>query len=168
MSITNSYTLQNVWEEKPDALKEEIVDFWLRERALSSREQGEGRVAQVVFVARDSFGEIAGICTVYPRQNPQIKHIFYHFRTFVAAAHRRNLLAARFAVETRDFFNDRFVAGHNPEIIGMMVEAENEALKTKHTQAVWPYSGMVFIGYNQRGDHVRVYYFDGAHIGGGS
>lgn len=164
MPLANDYTLENVWEDKSEVVKEEIIEFWLRERALGSREQAVGRVKQVVFVARDSFGELVGICTVYPRQNPQTRHNFYHFRTFVSTSHRRHLLAARFAVECRDYFNDRFVAGHDPQIIGMIAETENEALKSKHNQAVWPYSGMVFISYNHRGDHVYVCYFDGARI----
>ncbi|MEM7114422.1 MAG: hypothetical protein AAF614_18450 [Chloroflexota bacterium] len=164
MSINNNYTLTNVWENKSDALKEEIVNFWLRERALGSREQAAGRVNQVAMIARDSFGELVGICTVYPRRHPQLRHNFYHFRTFVGAMHRQNLIAAQFAVQTRDYFNDRFVAGHDQHIIGILVEAENEILKTKHTLAIWPHSGMVFVGYNQRGDHIRVFYFDGARI----
>ncbi|MCA9994800.1 MAG: hypothetical protein KDE56_03565 [Anaerolineales bacterium] len=161
------YTLQNVWEEKSDDLKEEIIDFWLSERALGSREQAEKRVNEVVFVARDSFGEIAGICTAYAQQNLQLRHNFYHYRTFVAAAHRKGNIGIRLLVEARDYFNGRFTQGHNPDIIGIIIEIENKEVSRHFTAAIWPRTGFVFVGYNQRGDHVRVYYFDEAHINPG-
>ena len=167
MLTTDTYTVENVWEEKPEALKEEIIDFWLEERALGSREQAEKRVNQVVFVARDSFGEIAGICTAYPQQNLQLRHNFYHYRTFVAAAHRKGMIGIRLLVEARDYFNGRFTQGHNPDIIGIILEIENKEISRRFTEAIWSQTGFIFIGYNHRNDHVRVYYFDEAHINPG-
>lgn len=164
MLMTDTYTVDNVWEEKSADLKEEIVDFWLREGALGSREQAEQRVSQVVMVARDSFDEVVGVCTAYPRQNSQIRQVFYHYRTFVAAAHRKGSIAYRLVLAARDYFNGRFTQGHDPHIIGMIIEVENEGLRNKFDIAVWPTTGFVFIGYNHRGDHVRVYYFDEARI----
>lgn len=164
MLTADTYTIDTVWETQTEELKEEIVDFWLRERALVGREQAQQRVSQVVLVARDGFGEIVGVCTAYPRQNPQLRHVLYHYRTFVAAEHRKEMIGFRLIVAARDYFNGRFLQGHDPHIIGMIIEIENPGIRNKFTRAIWAQTGFVFIGYNHRGEHVRVFYFDDAHI----
>jgi hypothetical protein len=93
-----------------------------------------------------------------------VGHPFYYFRCFVEERHRRASLALHLLMAARQELNARFVAGENPQIIGMVLEVQNEALQQFRTEAVWLRTGFVYIGRNQRGDHVRVSYFDGARI----
>jgi hypothetical protein len=46
-----------------------------------------------------------------------------------------------------------------------MVEVANKQVQQHQKEAIWPESRFVFIGYNDRDEHMRVFYFDGAKIG---
>jgi hypothetical protein len=164
MELPSGYWLENVWENKGEELREEIVRFWLASAALPARDRAVERVDQVIFIVRHGNGEIAGVSTVYKRLNAQLGNTFYYFRCFVAEAHRQENLGAVLLLAARDFLNERYASGKEPEAIGLFVEVENERLKTMRNQAVWPYSQMVYVGKNARGDHLRVFYFDGARI----
>ena len=160
-----AYGFDDVWGDKTPEVTEEIITFWLGEKALPTREAAEKRLEQVVYIVREpDNGAIVAVSTVYRQMNQRLGHPFYYFRCFVTEAHRRQLLAAQLLVRIRDKFNARFLAGEDPKAIGMIVEVENQALNERHRKAVWDHSGFVFIGYNQRSQQVRVFYFDGARI----
>ena len=163
MRLPPGYELENVWAHKDSALRSEIVDFWIASGALRSRERAGARVDQVIFVVRRA-GSIAGVSTVFRKRDERIGQEFYNFRCFVAEEDRRYNLGAVLLVTVRDYLNERFVSGEDTSAVGMLVEIENERLKRKRNQAVWPISGMVYVGNNRRGDHVRVWYFTGARI----
>lgn len=158
-----TYQIENVWQNKTEALRNEIIQFWLDNGALPGRPQADKRADQVVFLARDAEGRIAAVNTVYPQFNRQLEKNFFYYRVFVSEGHRRNSLADRLTVAACDFFNRRFVEGHNPRIIGLFAVIESKILQQYASQAVRP-SGFFYIGKDERGNHQRVYYFDGACI----
>ena len=165
MATTAGYWFDDVWGDKASELAEEIITFWLGEKALPTREAAEKRLDQVVFIVREPETDaIVAVSTVYRQFNQRLGHPFYYFRCYVTEAHRRQLLAAQLLVKIRDKFNARFLAGEDPKAIGMIVEVENQALNERHRKAVWDHSGFTFIGYNRRSQQVRVFYFDGARI----
>ena len=165
MSRDDEYLLENVWEDKTPEIKNEIIEFWMKHNALPTREMAMERVQQVFCIGRDgATGQIAGLGTVYEKYNPQLENSFYYYRSFVAPDHRRSLLATNLVLHTRDFFEAAFVKKELTKCIGMFVEVENEYLQKHRNQAVWPYSGFVYIGKNAKGYHQRVYYFKGALI----
>ena len=165
MQLPDAYTLENLWGAKTAAVEEELITFWLRTGALPTREEAERRVAQVCFVVRTKADQlIVGISSVYVQVNQQLGHPLYYFRCFVEERHRRASLAFHLLLAFRQELNTRFVKGETPQIIGMVIEVQNEALQQFRTEAVWPRSGFVYIGRNGRGDPVRVSYFDGARI----
>jgi uncharacterized protein (DUF488 family) len=163
MDRSSEYVIDNVWENKPESLQNEIIELWMSHGVLS-QEQAAERIKQVFCVGRDQSGKIAGVGTVYPQFNKQLENSFYYYRSFVAPDHRSNQLATSLLNFTRENMNEAFVKGVNTRCIGMLVEVENEMLKNYWNQAVWPYTGFVYIGKNNRGDHVRINYFDGARI----
>lgn len=163
MEKSGEYLIDNVWEEKTENLQNEIIEFWVTHGALS-REQANERVKQVFCVGRDKTGKIAGVGTVYPQFNQQLENSFYYYRTFVAPDHRQTLFGTDLLMYARNYLNNLFVKGDNTRFIGMIVEVENEYLKKYRNDGVWPKSGFVYIGKNNRGDHVRVFYFDEARI----
>lgn len=163
MDKSSEYVIDKVWEEKTEDLQKEIINFWVDHGALP-QEQATERVKQVFCVGRDKTGKIVGVGTVYPQFNQQLENSFYYYRSFVAPAHRSSRLATTLLNITRVHLNEEFVKGDNTRCIGMLLEVENEMLKNYWNQAVWPYTGFVYIGKNNRGDHVRINYFDGARI----
>ena len=157
-------TVETVWNNLTPELSEELIAYWLKEEALPTRELAEKRLEQVYAVARDGEQNLCGVCTVFLNFNRRLENSFYYFRTYVSAEHRRSKLGTKLILTTRDELNARYVSGDHRAAIGMIVEVQNAALKQHHTAAIWPATQFVYIGRNQRGDHVRVYYFDGAHI----
>lgn len=165
MQLPPEYYLENVWAAKTPEVQAEIIDFWLRTGAIAIQEEAEKRVTQVIFLGRAKLnGQIVAVSTVYIHFNQQLGHPFYYFRCFVAEAHRRASLALHLLQAAREELNARFVAGENPQVLGLLLEVQNEAIQQHLTTAVWPRTGFVYIGRNSRGDHVRVSYFDGARI----
>ncbi len=160
---SGKYVFQNVWEDKTEDLQKEIIEFWVGHGALP-REQATERVKQVFCVGRDKSGKIAGVGTVYPQFNRQLENSFYYYRSFVAPDHRQDLLATNLLNFTSNALNDAFIKGINTRCIGMILEVENEYLKNHWNQGAWPYTGFIYIGKNNRGDHVRVLYFEDARI----
>ena len=162
MTLQN-YRLENVWESKSDELKNEIIQFWLDNNALTARQQAEQRVDQVIFLVRDQSDQIVAVNTAYSQYNQLLGNSFYYYRVFVSAFHRQADLAAQLTLAACDYFNQRFLAGENPATIGLFTVIENKALKTHLTQAVWR-KVLTYIGRDAKGNQLRVYYFDGAHV----
>jgi len=165
MQLSDAYYLENLWGTKTATVQEELIAFWLRTGALPTREEAIKRVAQVFVVARTKADQqLVAISSVYVQQNQQLGFPCYYFRCFVEESHRRASLGLHLLLATRQELNARFVRGVNPEILGMVLEVQNAALQQFRNEAVWPSTGFVYIGRNQRGDTVRVSYFDGARI----
>jgi len=164
MTLPEGFSIENVRSEKSPALKEEITAFWLHEGALGDRDATMQRVEQVIFIVRNEAGEIAGVCTVYEYYYKRLENYFYYYRTFIGAAYRKIQLAKILLRTTRDYLNRQFVSGENTRVIGMLLVVENEMLKKYRNEAVWKKTGFVYIGKNSRGDHMRIFYFEGARI----
>ncbi|MCH7685629.1 MAG: hypothetical protein IH899_02935 [Planctomycetes bacterium] len=164
MELPAGYRLENVRENKTPELKEQIIQLWRESGAMESREQAQKRVEQVIFLVRDEDDRIVAVSTVFRLSNRQLGNRFYYFRCFISEAHRRSHLATNLIIAARDLLNQRFVNGEDTSAIGMLVSVENEILKKNRNHAIWPHSKFVYIGQNERGDHMRVYYFDDARI----
>jgi len=160
----SEWYLENVWEEKSEEIKKEIIAFWLAEKAIQSRQEAEQRVDQVFFVVRDSDKKIIGINTVYKIYNQQLENYFYYYRTYISPKARKFQMIGNMLFKTRDFLESRFIDKTDTQTIGMFLEIENEDIKNKLNLAIWPDSKFVYIGKNQQGDHLRVYYFKHAKI----
>ncbi len=157
------YRLENIWENKTPQVKEEIIDFWISEEALTEQLAHE-RVNQVLLVARNVDNSIIGINSVYRQHNKQLDNDFYYYRTFIAQRARGSQIVVEMLLETRDYFEIRYIDKRETEAIGILLEVENDDLKMRLNQAIWPGSNFVYIGKNKRGDHVRIYYFKNALI----
>ncbi len=158
------YSLQNVWEDKDEQLKEEIIDFWLSENAIPERKIAEQRVNQVFFVVRDEDNKIIGVNTAYKAFNKQLNNHLYYYRTFICPKGRKYNMIGEMLFKTMDWLETRFIEKKDIEAVGILLEVENEQIKTRLNQAVWPTAQFYYIGKNQRGDHLRVHYFKDARI----
>jgi hypothetical protein len=147
--------------EATGANPEDILAFWEREGAVPSAE-AQRRVHQILLVAVERAEGVVGVSSAYLGRNPQLRMDLWHFRVFVARAHRRSDLALVLAVRARDLLERRFVDREDTQAAGIVYEVEHEGLKRHFNTALWPRTGFTFIGENQAGDHVRVHYFPGA------
>ena len=138
-----------------------VLDFWDREGAMPPEEAAR-RVHEVLVATTDAAGLVVGVSSAYIDRNPQLGMDLWHFRSFVAEAHRASDIALTQSLMGRDHLRGLFVSGQDTRGGGVVYELENEGLK-RRTEAIWPFGlHFAFIGENERGDHVRVYYFPGA------
>jgi hypothetical protein len=142
---------------------DDVLAFWAREKAVKEQEALR-RVHEVELVAFTENDGVVGVASAYLGRSPALRMDLWHYRTYVAAAHRQSNLAAQLIFGTRDRLEGRFVSGEDTRAGGMIFELENEGLKRHRNKAIWLHAGFTFIGENKRGDHVRVHYFPGAKV----
>jgi hypothetical protein len=158
--ISGDYRIE-LFAAQQEISGEDVVAMWTLERALT-REEAERRVSELLLVAIDARGALAGVATAYLERNQQLRATLWHYRTFVPAAHRKSNVAATMAVAARDHLSERFVTGEDRRAIGVLFTVESPILQQHVPQAIWPQTGFVFVGEDARGAHVRVHWFPGA------
>lgn len=147
----------------PDApTVDDVLSFWSTERAVTDSE-AQRRVHEVLLVATlIEDGSLVGVSTAALQRSPQLRADVWYFRAYVSADHRMSNVAVQLLVRGHDVLEERFVAGDDRRAVGTLIDVQHEGLKRSQPHAVWPQSGFMFIGENQRGDHVRVRYYPGA------
>ncbi len=150
-----------LFAETGDVSEQAVIDLWTREHAVPAAE-AQGRVHEVLCVGLERDEGVVGVSTAYLQRNRQLGMDLWHFRLFVASAHRMSKLAVLLALTSRDHLQDGFVTGRDTRGSGVLYEVENEGLKRYRNQALMLPVEFTFIGQNPRGDHVYVRYFPGA------
>ncbi|MDQ2656352.1 MAG: hypothetical protein M3Y60_02945 [Bacteroidota bacterium] len=152
-----------VWRDPAAPEVAMVQDMWRKYGVITGEEMIAKRASEIVFVIRGKNGEVGGVSTVRPVRAKFLNyHFFYEFRCFIAPHFRAPGLDSLLAKKTGEFLekqNDSV-----SKFKGMLMIVENQALRVQRTKAVWPASGMVFIGYTSQGHHIRVGYFKGARI----
>jgi hypothetical protein len=146
--------------ESDAATPDDVLELWAREDAVPELE-AQRRVHEVLMVALDPNDAIAAVSSVYLQRNSQLGLDLWYYRTYVANEHRMGHLAVRLLWATRDHLRERFESGKDTGAPGMIMEVENDLLKTYYNRAFWVISDFFFIGETERGAHVRVHYFPG-------
>ena len=141
---------------------DDVIALWTREGVLSL-EEASRRVREVLLVAVTA-REPVGVCTTYLQVDEPLRLPLWHFRVFVAPAHRRSDIGLRLLVAGRDHLRARHVAGIDRRGAGVLLEVQNPWLKQHFTEGRWPRTDFTFVGVDARGDHRRVHYFPGATV----
>lgn len=139
---------------------DDVLAVWTAEGGLPTQE-AQRRLSELLLVASDSQGVVAGIATAYLARNEQLQADMWHLRAFVPRAHRMSNIAVSLAVGGRRRLVERFVSGEEPRGLGMIFEVENEGLKRAFPKGLWWPSDVLFIGESRGGAHLRVHYFPG-------
>lgn len=155
--------LQNVWGGELDSIRSQVLEIWRHHGGPTGRE-AEGRLRQIVFVVKDEAGNLIGISTAFKAYIRQLRNHFYAIRLMLVSGHRIPGLTSHLLVSTRDFLESVHAQDDTDQAIGLITLVENPSLKQHRNEAVWPASGMVYIGNSKEGHHIRVYYFKGARI----
>jgi hypothetical protein len=140
---------------------DDLIALWTGEGVLPEAE-ARRRVDEVLLVAVDDAGKLAGITTRYLQRNEQLRMDLWHIRAFTAEAYRKSSIATALAVRGREHLEEAFVSGRDTRAGGLLYEVESEILKRLFPNAVWKPADVLFIGENEQGAHVRVHFFPGA------
>ena len=148
----------------PDEVGEDIIQFWMENRALNNRQQAIERLKQVIFVAGNEDNKVIGISTAYKKYNQTLENNFYYMRAFVHSGYRDLDIGREFTWGIINYFEERFQNKTAIDAIGIFLEIENKFFQEHRREAILSDTGFVYIGKNERGDHLRVRYFEGAKI----
>ncbi len=164
------FTLFHAWPHPDELTRRSIIDFWAANDALPAGdpELGERRARQVVVIAREhETNKIAGVSTAVATPVESLGFPCFYYRTFVAPEQRASwVLSKAIFLNSYRLLNERFQQGCDADVLGLLIEVQNESLQRHLKYAVWALDGMnvVYIGKNSKGIHRRVWYFEGAEV----
>jgi hypothetical protein len=165
------YQLESVWPSPSESNRDDVVSFWMTELPSSELTATRERAHQLLVVARDPDGNVAGVSTALRMHVVQLGFECFFYRTFVGQTHRvrgvrSTELGWKILHESYRLLNERFQQGDDPGVLGLYAEMENPSIMKCRNETVWQEDGMnfVFIGKTQGGRHIRVWYFDGARV----
>lgn len=154
---------ENLWQKDVSHIQEQVLKIW-RDHGGPDAQQALERLRQIVFVVRDPTGEVVGISTAFKAYIKQLRNHLFAFRLMLVPDYRIPGLTSKLLVSTRDFLESIHHLDTTDQAIGLITLVENQRLKEHRNEAIWPASGMVYIGNSKEGSHIRVYYFKGARI----
>ena len=140
---------------------DELIAFWSAHGALDEGE-ARRRLPEVVCVLRDATGAIVGVNSVYANVIGIIGREFWIYRTFIAPGPG---VAAAPAMVQAAF--DALEAEHDPEgggPVGLALLIDDPATISERPEAVWPEAGLMYAGYTDDLQQIRIAYFEQARI----
>lgn len=155
--------LENVWKRDVSHIGGQVLEIW-RTNAGPVGEEAIERLRQLVFVVRNDRGNVVGMSTAFKAYVKRLRNHFFALRLMLVPDYRVPGLTSKLLVATRDFLESIHGLEEANKAIGILTLVENDRLKEKRNEAVWPASRMVYIGNSGDGHHIRVYYFKGARI----
>jgi hypothetical protein len=146
-----------------DDLRDQVAGFWERTGALEG-DLARERLADVVCVALDEAGEVAGVNSVREETIPLVDRPFWVYRSFLPGGSielSTQMFNAAFNALEQGF--DR--GGSGP--LGLCVMVRDRVEMQHRAEAVWPETQLLFAGYTPQDEQVRIRYFWGAKVGPG-
>lgn len=164
-NTTDDYDMRFCLGELTQAERDELATYLQNEGALPDAVEAKARAAHTAAVVRDENGVLIAQLALEPRYVEQLDNRFWVVTAYVSREHRHSALSRQMNVFVCNNMEQRFLAGDSPDIIGLFMVVQTRSFKNLRNDAVTPH-GFVFIGRNERGDNMRVYYFRGANIDG--
>ena len=155
-----THKIETVWKKTSPELEQEIIAFWVSEKALPGEAAARQRVKQSVCIARNEDGKLISVCTVQAKLVPRLRQLLYNYRTFISAEHRNSKLVYPMMITARLALQEYTHSLPQPECIGILIEFENKGLGTAWRRATNDDSKLNFFGYSPKGFEMRVSYFD--------
>jgi GNAT superfamily N-acetyltransferase len=135
-----------------DALRQQLVAFWLQEKALASADEAWRRTAEVACVLLEGEDEaIAGVCTVAVRLDDQGRS-FGFVRIFIRAGSRRTGLGRRLMRRMIEGFSA--IAREPGAPLRLLATIENHKLDGRGARRLLATLGFVEIGIAENGEKV--------------
>jgi hypothetical protein len=148
----------DVWQDCPADLQERVRRLWTVSGALRDEVEIEHRLLQLCFLGLHD-RDVIGVSTVCRGLVEPLGREFYFFRCLVASAYRRHGVATQLAVRCRNRLESWALDHPDEGVSGMATVVEAPELAKRSRLPVWPNSGLTLIGYNERGQQMRVVWF---------
>ena len=158
--------LENVWGKVSPETKQEAIKFWVDEKVLSE-EAAEQRADELLFIARDTDNKIIAVSTAIKMRVKLLNdNLLYQYRCFISPKARVVGFDVHLTKLSLQFLEEVAKSEEVQKPIGVFVVVINPKLNTNkiNNQAVWRAYKMYFIGFNTKGQPIRVYYFKGTKI----
>lgn len=138
-------SIHAVWGALDQQRKSELVDFWLKHRAIPDAREAARRTQEVVCLALDAEDRIAGVSTVYIGPFGPKKASYWFYRTFIRPDCRKPGLAIRLLRATLQHL--AVVAANQPGVSqGLIILTENRRLKHPGWHKKIRAEGMQYLG----------------------
>jgi hypothetical protein len=154
---------ENYWRRDVSDIRDQVLSIW-KDHGGPTGNDATARLNQIVWVVKNSGGSVVGLSTAYKVYIKQLRNHLFATRLLLVPQYRIPGLTSKLFVETRDFLESIHSGDEQEQAIGVITLVENPRMKEYRNEAVWPASGMVYIGNSQEGHHIRVYYFKDARI----
>lgn len=89
-----------------------------------------------------------------------LNNAVYYYRHFVAGEWRNKNIGTEMVQISRQHLNQRFASGEDTSAKGFFTVTESPILQKARRQGVSPAG--TFMGVNEKGEHLRIAWFDGA------
>lgn len=164
MGEARAFRIDNVREAGDASLEQRAVERWLADGVIPAAEADRRRDQLLLVATHLADDRIAGMATTYLETARRLDLPLWHMRAYVAPEFRRHEIGFQMLMETVRYHREQFASGQDTRGLGLYMEIENPVIKQHRNQALWPLSGLAFVGVNARGDHCRVSYFEGARV----
>lgn len=156
------YRLELVFQRLAPALRNEIIRFWVADGVLEPEEM-QRRVVQVVYIARNSKGEIAAVCTAYLGDFARPENRYWFLRMYVRRADRGAVWGLHRFLLQCTFAYLKHHPVHSTEARGTMLVTINEKLWRPAIHRGLKRMGWSYHGKGPRGNEIWFWHFDGSN-----
>lgn len=151
----SSYRILCVYGQIDEELARELIDFWTRNKAIPNLRKARARVPQVVLIARNADGQLAGVSTVY-RMTVNRDRQYYFYRMFIQPSDRVPGMMRFMTKRTFDYLRDLKV---EDKPAGMAVVTENIKLMKRGIRREFERNGYTCLGKTRRGFDLWIHEF---------
>lgn len=166
MKSIQDIRLVNVLElESKKEVEQAAIAYWKKHKVILKEEVLRQRASELVMLAFDGENVIATSTGVKTKVKLFNNNYLYQYRCFVDPNCRALGFDVHLTVKSLQALEE--TAQTDPDRpVGVFIMVENPKLHEDkiHRAAVWRAYKMYFVGYNTKGQPIRVYYFKGAMI----
>jgi GNAT superfamily N-acetyltransferase len=152
------------WGRRDQKLIDDARQFW-REQDVMSPEDIEARAEQLCALAYSN-GKVVAVSTVHPYDYLRLRARFAYYRTMVSPDFRRQDLASRLCVYSRDGLAEWAREHPEEKFKGLFIVMQAEEFRDRqHVPTIIQLDlKLVLVGYTPDGSQIRVVWFDDATV----
>lgn len=159
-----------VWPDPPAAVRADVIALWHRLDALPPRVDTDRRAGEVCVVGYKD-GALVAICSTELTMAPRLAQRFAMIRVLVAPEHRSFHMMWALIRVVYDCLSAWSLRTPQEKIMGLGAIIQAPSLGPLARRPAWPIhpgdpmnSGLVLIGHTERGEQIRVAWFDHARV----
>jgi hypothetical protein len=157
-------TFRTAWRRDDAALIRDAKQFWRGLGLAMSEEEAGERARELCAVAYEG-NKLVAVSTAMPYIYPRLRSRFAFYRSMVAPEFRRQNLASRLCVYSRDVLANWSFAHPEEKLMGLLIVFESDQFKGHRNAPIALQLGLqlYLVGY-KIDDHIRVVWFNHATV----